>query len=96
MTRWYELAACALRCSLAVEEADGTLVSDTPYTDGDSPSAGAGQPASLTLDVTFELPHASLPATTALTSRPALACRTVGRSAARRVGKPVLARSPVQ
>jgi N-methylhydantoinase A len=37
---------------------------------------GAGQPASLTLDVTFELPHASLAANTSLASHPAVAAGT--------------------
>jgi N-methylhydantoinase A/oxoprolinase/acetone carboxylase beta subunit len=72
----HELAACTLQWSLVVEEADGTLVSEAPYTYGDAPAVGAGQPASLTLDVTFELPHASLAADTSLASHPAVASGT--------------------
>ncbi len=72
----HELAACTLQWSLVVEEADGTLVSEAPYTYGDAPAVGAGQPASLTLDVTFELPHASLAANTSLASHPAVASGT--------------------
>ena len=72
----HELAACTLQWSLVVEEADGTLVSETPYTYGDAPAVGAGQPASLKLDVTFELPHASLAGNTSLASHPAVASGT--------------------
>src|SRR5664280_2087762 len=72
----HELAACTLQWSLVVEEADGTLVSEAPYTYGDAPAVGAGQPASLTLDVTFELPHASLAANTSLASHPAVSSGT--------------------
>ena len=72
----HELAACTLQWSLVVEEADGTLVSEAPYTYGDAPAVGAGQPASLTLVVTFELPHASLAANTSLASHPAVASGT--------------------
>ena len=72
----HELAACALQWNLLVEEADGTLVSETPYTYGDAPAAGAGQSASLKLDVTFELPHASLAVNTSLTSHAAVAAGT--------------------
>ena len=72
----HDLAACTLQWSLVVEEADGTLVSETPYTYGDAPAVGAGQPASLKLDVTFELPHASLAGNTSLTSHAALASGT--------------------
>ena len=72
----YELGACTLQWSLVVEEADGTLVSEAPYTYGDAPAVGAGQPASLTLVVTFELPHASLAANTSLASHPAVASGT--------------------
>jgi N-methylhydantoinase A len=72
----HDLAACTLQWSLVVEEADGTLVSEAPYTSGDAPAVGAGQPASLTLDVTFELPHASLAANTSLASHPAVASGT--------------------
>src|SRR5665811_2565100 len=68
----YELGACTLQWSLIVEELDGTLVSEAPYTYGDAPAVGAGQPASLTLVVTFELPHASLAANTSLASHPCL------------------------
>ena len=72
----HDLAACTLQWSLVVEEADGTLVSEAPYTYGDAPAVGAGQPASLTLVVTFELPHASLAANTSLASHPAVASGT--------------------
>ncbi|MGZ5404526.1 MAG: hydantoinase/oxoprolinase family protein [Nocardioides sp.] len=72
----HDLAACTLQWSLVVEEADGTLVSEAPYTSGDAPVVGAGQPATLTLDVTFELPHASLAANTSLASHPAVASGT--------------------
>jgi N-methylhydantoinase A len=72
----HELAACTLQWSLVVEDADGTLVSEAPYRYGDAPAVGAGQPASLTLDVTFELPHASLAANTSLASHPAVAAGT--------------------
>src|SRR5450631_900058 len=72
----HDLAACTLQWSLVVEEADGTLVSEAAYTYGDAPAVGAGQPASLTLDVTFELPHASLAANTSLASHPAVASGT--------------------
>lgn len=72
----HDLAACTLQWSLVVEEADGTLVSEVPYMYGDAPAVGAGQPASLTLDVTFELPHASLAANTSLASHPAVASGT--------------------
>jgi N-methylhydantoinase A len=72
----HELAACTLQWSLVVEEADGTLVSEAPYRYGDAPAVGVGQPASLTLDVTFELPHASLAANTSLASHPAVASGT--------------------
>jgi N-methylhydantoinase A/oxoprolinase/acetone carboxylase beta subunit len=72
----HDLAACTLQWSLVVEEADGTLVFEAPYTYGDAPAVGAGQPASLTLVVTFELPHASLAANTSLASHPAVASGT--------------------
>jgi len=80
----HELAACAMQWSLAVEEADGTLVSETPYAYGDAPAVGAGQSASMKLDVTFELPHASLPGNASLTSHAARArgTRQVRSSAA--------------
>jgi len=71
----HELAACALQWNLVVEEADGTLVSETPYTYGDAP-VGGGQPASLKLDVTFELPHANVAGNTSLTSHAAAAAGT--------------------
>ena len=71
----HELAACALQWNLVVEEADGTLVSETPYTYGDAP-VGGGQPASLKLDVTFELPHANVAGNTSLTSHGAAAAGT--------------------
>jgi len=72
----HELAACAMQWSLVVEEADGTLVSETPYAYGDAPALGAGQPASMKLDVTFELPHASLAGNTSLTPHAAVASGT--------------------
>jgi len=72
----YELPACGLEWRLIVEEADGTLVSETPYTYGDAPAVGAAQHASLKLNVTVELPHASLAGNESLPSRPALASGT--------------------
>jgi N-methylhydantoinase A len=80
----YELAACALDWSLVVEEADGRLVSETPYAYGDVPPVGAGQYASLKLNATVELPHASLADNESLMSRPAVASgsRQVRSSAA--------------
>lgn len=72
----HELAACELQWSLVVEEADGTLVSETPYAYGDAPALGGGQPASMKLDVTFELPHATLTSNTSLTSHAAGASGT--------------------
>lgn len=72
----HELAACTLQLSLVVEETDGTLVSEAPYEYGDTPAVGAGQRASLKLDVTFEMPHASLAANTSLASHPATASGT--------------------
>jgi N-methylhydantoinase A/oxoprolinase/acetone carboxylase beta subunit len=71
----HELAACALQWNLVMEEADGTLVSETPYNYGDAP-VGAGQQASLKLDVTFELPHANVAGNTSLTSHAAAASGT--------------------
>ena len=72
----HELAACELQWSLVVEEADGTLVSETPYAYGDAPALGGGQPASMKLDVTFELPHATLTGNTSITPHAAGASGT--------------------
>lgn len=73
----HELAACTLQWTLVLEETDGTLVSEAPYTYGDAPAAGADQQASsLKLDVTFEMPHASLAANTSLASHPAVVSGT--------------------
>ncbi len=72
----HELAACTLQWTLAVEEADGTLASEAPYRYGDAPTVDAGQQASLKLDVTFELPHATLAANASLASHPAVASGT--------------------
>jgi N-methylhydantoinase A len=72
----YELAACGLEWGLVVEQADGTLVSETPYTYGDAPAVNVGQQASLKLTVTVELPHASLAGNTAPTPHQAVASGT--------------------
>jgi N-methylhydantoinase A len=72
----HELAGCALEWHLVVEESDGTLVSETPYTYGDAPAVGAGRHGSLKLKVTAQLPHASLGDNESLTARPAAACGT--------------------
>jgi len=72
----HELAACTLKWTLLAEEADGTLASQTPYRYGDVPDVAAGQQPSLKLDVTFEMPHASLPANSALDALPAVASGT--------------------
>jgi len=72
----HELAACTLQWTLAVEEADGTLASEAPYRYGDALAVDAGQQASLKLDVTFEMPHATLAANASLASHPAVASGT--------------------
>jgi len=72
----YELEACTLQWSLVVEEPDGTLVSVIPYLYGDAPSVGAGRSVALKLEVTHEMPHASLAASTSLAARPAVASGT--------------------
>jgi N-methylhydantoinase A len=72
----YELAAATLRWSLVVEQADGTLVSETPYRYGGTPVVGAAQHASLKLVVTVELPHANLAGVASLATHEALASGT--------------------
>ena len=72
----HELAACALEWTVVVEETDGTLVSESPYAYGDSPSVGAGQHGSLELTVTAALPHAALASDELLAPRPAVASGT--------------------
>jgi N-methylhydantoinase A/oxoprolinase/acetone carboxylase beta subunit len=68
----HELAACALVWSVAVEDEDGTFVSETPYGCGDTPAVGPGQHAALKLTVTAALPHAVLAFDEKLTPRPAV------------------------
>jgi N-methylhydantoinase A/oxoprolinase/acetone carboxylase beta subunit len=72
----HELASCALEWSVVVEEDDGTLVSENPYTYGDVPAVGPGQHGSLKLTVTAPLPHAALAGAETLTPRPAVATGT--------------------
>jgi N-methylhydantoinase A len=72
----FELGACTLQWSLVVEELDGTLVSVIPYSYGDAPSVGEGRSVALKLEVTHEMPHASLAANTSLASHPAVASGT--------------------
>ncbi|MET8246962.1 hydantoinase/oxoprolinase family protein [Streptomyces sp. NPDC005202] len=68
----YDLASCQVAWHLAVEEADGSFVSETPYTVGDVPRLSDGQRASLKLSVTVELPHPSLGSGAAATPTPAV------------------------
>ncbi|MCW2598906.1 MAG: putative acetone carboxylase beta-subunit [Frankiales bacterium] len=72
----YELATCTLEWAVAVEQTDGTLVSETPYTYGDIPAVDVGQHGSLRLRVTAQLPHPSLADNEVMTPRPAVACGT--------------------
>jgi N-methylhydantoinase A/oxoprolinase/acetone carboxylase beta subunit len=72
----YELAGCALEWALVVEEPDGTLVCETPYTYGDAPAVGAGRHGAIKLKVTAALPHGSLVENESLTKRPAVASGT--------------------
>jgi N-methylhydantoinase A len=82
----HELAACSLLWTLVVEESDGTLVSETPYTYGDAPAVCAGQHGSLKLNVTAQLPHAGLFHNESLPARQAVASSTRRvRSSASRV-----------
>jgi N-methylhydantoinase A/oxoprolinase/acetone carboxylase beta subunit len=72
----YELATCALTWSVAIEEEDGSLVSESPYVLGDPPAVGPGRHGSLKLKVTARLPRAELSGDESLTPRPAVASGT--------------------
>jgi N-methylhydantoinase A len=72
----HELASCTLTWGMAVEEEDGTLVSEAPYVLGDAPSPGPGRHGSLKLKVTAALPHVELADNESLTPRPAVASGT--------------------
>jgi len=72
----FELASCDLAWSLVIEQADGTLVSETPYKHGDLPDSAAGRSASLRLVATVTLPHASLVDGASITAVPAVATGT--------------------
>jgi N-methylhydantoinase A len=72
----HELASCALVWNIVVEGNDGTLVSEIPYSYGDTPTIGADQHAALKLTVTAPLPHAVLGGSDQLWPRPAVASAT--------------------
>ncbi|MCW2490846.1 MAG: putative acetone carboxylase beta-subunit [Frankiales bacterium] len=72
----HELASCALVWNMVVEGNDGTLVSEIPYSYGDTPAIGADQHAALKLTVTAPLPHAVLGGSDQLWPRPAVASAT--------------------
>jgi N-methylhydantoinase A/oxoprolinase/acetone carboxylase beta subunit len=72
----HELATCALVWNMVVEGNDGTLVSEIPYSYGDTPAIDADQHASLKLTVTAPLPHAVLGGSDQLWPRPAVASTT--------------------
>jgi N-methylhydantoinase A len=72
----FELAACDLRWSLAVEDADGKLVSEESYLHGVTPLVTAGQHVSLKLDVTATLPRARLAGNDPVHHQPAVASGT--------------------
>ncbi|MDQ1691223.1 MAG: hypothetical protein QOD87_1331, partial [Pseudonocardiales bacterium] len=72
----HELASCALVWNIVVEGNDGTLVSEIPYSYGDTPAIDADQHASLKLTVTAPLPHAVLGGSDQLWPRPAVASTT--------------------
>lgn len=81
----YGLDSCEFEWTLELEAADGTLVSERPYSPGDVPQIGDGQHASLILNVTAELPHAPIAAGLEVTATPATASgsRRVRSSATR-------------
>jgi N-methylhydantoinase A/oxoprolinase/acetone carboxylase beta subunit len=72
----HELATCALVWNMVVEGNDGTLVSEVPYSYGDTPAIDADQHAALKLTVTAPLPHAVLGGSDQLWPRPAVASAT--------------------
>jgi N-methylhydantoinase A/oxoprolinase/acetone carboxylase beta subunit len=72
----HELATCALVWTIVIEDQDGSLLSETPYSYGDSPAIGAGQHAALKLAVTAPLPHAVLGGSDELWPRPAVTSST--------------------
>jgi len=71
----YALADCARSCQLVVEEVDGSVVSRTPYSEGDA-VRHPGRHASLQLTVTAPLSHPELAADSQVEPSPAAVAGT--------------------